>query len=147
MFHFKDIFDTRSITVGLYGVLTAFLYKPDNFKSLENSILFCIVLLVIGTIPNIGGVWHVFDYAEYSRKAAVVQFSLHAFLTVVQLIPGGSLLFSMMRDESLSPLFVQAAPPLILAALVAFWIQSAVLGAALRRLHNTDSRSDAPTAL
>ena len=106
MFHFKNIFDSRSISVGLYGVLTAFLYKPDNFKSLENSILFCIILLVMGTVPNIGGVWHVFDYAEYSKKSAIVQFLSHAFLTGVQLIPGGSLLFSMLRDESLSPLFV-----------------------------------------
>jgi len=147
MFHFKDIFDSRNIFVGLYGLLTAFLYKPDNLKSLENSILFCIVLLVIGAIPNIGGVWHVFDYADYSRKAAIVQFLLHAFLTAVQLIPGGSLLFSMLRDESLSPLFIQAARPLILAAVIAFWIQSVMLGAALRRLQKTDSRNDARTAL
>ena len=145
MVHFKNIFDFRNIFVGLFGIVIAFQYESDNLKSLEKAIVFCIVLLMAGILPNIAGVWHVFDYAESSKKTAIVQFLLHAFLTGVQLIPIASLLFSMLRDESLSPLFAQEARTLILAAVVAFWIQSAVLGAALRRLHSTNSSSDART--
>lgn len=131
------MYRTTYISWGLLGLLIAFTYDPSKRSALDASYWFPLSLLILGTVPSIGGIWNVWDHTRTNsnKRERWIQLLIQVLLTGIQL--AAVIYFLLLRSIVTLSLWEQRA--LFFIMILTFILQSVLLDFILRRLHRRDS--------